>query len=187
MGGAAKPAPPHSKLKAVQLLKTLVNGIERLSEWSGRITAFLLLAVASVIGYEVTLRYGFNSPTIWGTQLAQMLFGTYAILGGAYALRHKTHVNMDALYARFSPRTKAILDLATSLVFFFAIAFLVWMGWVLAWQSFMQGEASVKTPWHQPIWPVKMMIPIGAILILLEGIAKFIQDLYFVITGRTLI
>jgi TRAP-type mannitol/chloroaromatic compound transport system permease small subunit len=158
-----------------------------LSEWSGKVTAFLLLAVAGVIGYEVTLRYGFGSPTIWGAQLAQMLFGTYAVLGGAYALRYRVHVNMDALYARFSPRTKAILDLVTSLVFFFAIAFLVWMGWVLGWQSFMQRETSVVTPWHQPIWPLKMMIPIAAVLILLEGISKFIQDLYFAITGRQLI
>ena len=168
------------------MLRRLVNGIEYLSEWSGKVTAFLLLAMAGVIGYEVILRYGLGSPTIWGAQLAQMIFGTYAVLGGAYALRYRAHVNMDALYGRFSPRTKAILDLVTSLVFFFAIAFLVWMGWVLGWQSVMQRESSVQTPWHQPIWPVKLMIPIGAVLILLEGIAKFIRDFYLAVTGKEL-
>ena len=169
------------------MLKLLVNGIEFLSEWSGRVTAFLLLAMAGVIGFEVTVRYGFDSPTIWGTQLAQMIFGTYVVLGGAYALRYGVHVNMDALYARFTPRKKAVLDVVTSMAFFFAIGFLLWMGVVLGWESMMKGEYSEVTPWHQPIWPVKLMIPIGALLILLQGLAKFIRDLHLAIAGRELV
>lgn len=169
------------------MLKLLVNGIEFLSEWSGRVTAFLLLAMAGVVGFEVTVRYGFDAPTLWGTQSAQMIFGAYVVLGGAYALRYRSHVNMDALYARLTPRKKAIVDLATSLVFFFALSFLLWMGWVLGWESMMKGEYSEVTPWHQPIWPVKLMIPIAAVLIALQGLAKFIRDLHFAITGSELV
>jgi TRAP-type mannitol/chloroaromatic compound transport system permease small subunit len=169
------------------LLRLILNSIERLSEWSGRVTAFLLLALAGVIGYEVTVRYGFDSPTIWGTQLAQMLFGTYVVLGGAYALRYRVHVNMDAIYARFSPRTKAIVDLVTSMAFFFAIAFLLWQGVILGWEATMKWETSVVTTWRQPIWPVKLMIPIGALLIFLQGLAKFIRDFCLAITGKELL
>jgi len=165
----------------------LVNGIDRLSEWSGRIVAFLVLPMAAVIGYEVTVRYVFGAPTVWGTQLAQMLFGTYAVLGGAYALRYGAHVNMDAVYERLASRKKAILDLITSMAFFFAVVFLLWMGGILAWEAMIKGETSVITPWHQPIWPVKLMIPIAALLILLQGLAKFIRDFHLAVTGRELL
>jgi len=143
--------------------------------------------MAGVIGYEVAVRYGFDSPTIWGTQLAQMIFGTYVVLGGAYALRYRVHVNMDAIYARLSPRKKATIDVVTSMAFFFAIGFLLWQGGILAWEAVMKWETSVVTPWRQPIWPVKLMIPIGALLILLQGLAKFIRDFHLAITGRELV
>ena len=142
--------------------------------------------MAGVVGYEVTLRYGFDSPTLWGNPLAQMLFGAYAVLGGAYALRYHSHVSMDALYARFTPRVKAILDLITSLAFFFALSFLLWLGWSLGLESVMTLETSEVTPWHQPIWPVKLMILIAAVLIVLQGLAKFIRDFHIAVTGREL-
>ena len=33
-------------------------------------------------------------------------------------------------------------------------------------------------------WPVKLMMPIGAALILLQGVAKLIKDIVFVTRGR---
>ena len=57
---------------------------------------FLLLLV------EVIRRYVFNSPSVWGGELAQLLFGAYAILSGGVVLRENGHVNVDIIYANFT-------------------------------------------------------------------------------------
>jgi TRAP-type mannitol/chloroaromatic compound transport system permease small subunit len=106
------------------------------------------------------------------------------VLGG-YALYSKAHIAMDLLYGRWSPRTKAIVDVFTYLLFFFFIGALFWVGGEYAWKATLRLETS-RTAWHPPIWPFKLMIPVGALLFLIAGVAKFIRDLYMAITGKEL-
>jgi len=40
------------------------------------------------------------------------------------------------------------------------------------------------TFWAPPVYPIKTLIPISALLFLLQGIAKFIRDFKIVISGQ---
>ena len=62
--------------------------IGNISEWTGKIMAYLVIVVAFLILYEVVARTVFNTPTIWSQMTSAMAFGSYAVLGGAYALRY---------------------------------------------------------------------------------------------------
>ena len=37
-----------------------------LSDWVGRVTAWLTLGIIGVLLYEVVARYVLNAPTVWG-------------------------------------------------------------------------------------------------------------------------
>jgi len=164
-------------------VRAVLHFVDTINERFGKIISFLVVGMMGTVTVEVVLRYGFNSPTLWAHETAQFLYGSYCILGGAYVLLHKAHVNMDIMYARLSLRKRAIIDLVTSSLFFLFIGVMLWHGVAFASKSVAILEAT-NTPWAPPVWPIKLMLPLAALLILLQGIAKFARDLETAVTGR---
>ena len=164
-------------------LKTFLTYIDAISDWSGKGVAYLILPGIIILSWEVVSRYVFNNPTMWAHGTSQRIFATYYILAGAYVLRHDQHVTVDIVYNRLSLRKRAILNLIGGIFFFIFCGVLLWKGIDFAWTSMSQLEPD-ETPWRAPLYPFKMMIPLGAFLILLQGLAKFIRDLATAITGR---
>jgi TRAP-type mannitol/chloroaromatic compound transport system permease small subunit len=164
-------------------MKRFLHTIDRINEKTGKAISYLILFLVGVILYEILVRYLFNSPTIWAHETSQMIYGAYVILLGGYVLQRGGHVNVDILYHRFKPRTRAIIDLFTWLLFFYFCGLLLWKGGEMAWDSFKVLETE-PTAFAPPVYPIKMMIPLGALLILLQGLAKFIRDFNLVISGK---
>ncbi|MBA7704839.1 hypothetical protein ES703_113661 [subsurface metagenome] len=157
--------------------------IDNLSDWTGRVSSFLIVALAFVVFYEVVARYIFNRPTVWAFETSAMLFGAYIIFGGAYTLYVRGHVNMDVFHERLSSRKKAIIDVITFCFFVLFCGALVWKGWGSAWRSLTIWEHSGSI-WNPPITPIRLILPIGAFLLLLQGLAKFVRDAITMVTGR---
>ncbi|MCK4723891.1 MAG: TRAP transporter small permease subunit, partial [Dehalococcoidia bacterium] len=102
---------------------------------------------------------------------------------GAYVLRHKGHIRMDIFYEPLSLRKRAVIDSITASFFFLFMVLLIWQGWVLAEWAIKTGKVT-DSMWHPILWPIKLAIPIGGFLLLFQGIADFIRNLYFAIHGR---
>ncbi len=164
-------------------MKRLFNVIDRTNELLGKAISYLIVVLIGVIFYEIFVRYLFNSPTIWAHEISQMIYGVYVILLGGYLQQRGGHVNVDILYHRFTPRTRAIIDLFTWLLFFCFSGVLLVKGWEMAWDSFLYRETD-STAFAPPIYPLKMMIPLGALLLLLQGLVRYIADLRLAITGK---
>jgi TRAP-type mannitol/chloroaromatic compound transport system permease small subunit len=163
-------------------LKLFIKIIDALNEWVGRILSYFLFAFFVLLFIEVILRYFFNSPTVWANELAQMLFGAYAILGGGYILLTGGHVNVDIVYTRFSAKTRAVIDILTSVLFFLFCGMLLIYGGSLAWDSLSRFEHS-QSAWNPPLYPAKLMIPLAAALLILQGITKLIRD-FMILLGK---
>jgi TRAP-type mannitol/chloroaromatic compound transport system permease small subunit len=157
--------------------------IDRINEKIGQAVSFLIVILGLVILYEIIARYLFNRPTIWVHETAQMIFGAYAILLGAYALRRGAHVNVDILYGRFNPRTRSVIDLFTWVLFYIFCGLILVKGWEMAWDSYRMGETE-STSFAPPLYPIKMMIPLGALLILLQGLTKTVKDFILAFRGK---
>ena len=142
-------------------------------------------AVISVFGYyyEVIARFVFNSPTNWLHESMFLMYGMQYMLAGAYAYQLDQHVRVDVFYAKFSPRGKAIADIITSVFFFIFVGTLLMTSYRFAADSVGNDEHSF-TEWAVQYWPVKLMMPIGAGLLLLQGVAKLFKDIVFVARGR---
>jgi len=147
------------------------------------VSGFIMLAMTLGVTYEVIMRYFFNAPTRWAFELNIYLLCACALLAGGYCLLQEGHVRVDILYVRFSPRTKAIIDLVTSILFFCLCIVLIWKGGEMAWESLVQGKHSSEAMgW--PLFPSQVMVPIGGVLIGLQGVAKWIRDLRVAIKGE---
>ncbi|MCV0396352.1 MAG: TRAP transporter small permease subunit [Rhizobiaceae bacterium] len=158
------------------MLKTFARVTGRINDLVGYVTAHLVLVMFVLLFCEVLFRYLWRQPTVWTGELSQMLFGVYALLGGGYLLARGGHVNVDIVYGAFPPRVKASIDVFTSILFFLFVAVLLWQGLSLASDSIARWERS-HSAWNPPIWPVKLAIPLAALLILLQGLVKLASDI----------
>lgn len=166
-------------------LARIVHRLDAISEWSGRVLVGLVFVMMVALMYEVIARHVFNSPTSWALELATMTWGAYGVLAGAYILLYHGHIANSILYERWSKRRKAIVDSITfPLVVLFAV--------VLLWKGMHYGIMSVAalehshSVWGPPVYGWKLAVPVGAFLLLLQGISKFIRDLVFAIRNQEL-
>jgi TRAP-type mannitol/chloroaromatic compound transport system permease small subunit len=97
------------------------------------------------------------------------------MVGGAYALVYDSHVKVDVLYMHWSPRTRAIMDLIMSPIFFIGIVAIVYVGGMWTIRAIAGGVTSGST-WDPDIWPMRFMIFLGAFLLFIQGLAKSIRD-----------
>ena len=164
-------------------LRFFLQAVDTINEWTGKIVAWLIIPMVLLATYEVILRYVFNRPTIWVWEVNQWLMAGLTILMGGYILLKGGHVVVDVFVVKLSPRTRAMVDLVTSVLFFISIGLLLWGGTSQALESLAKREAS-GTIFRGPIYIVKMAWPLGVFLLLLQGAAKFIRDLITVIQGE---
>lgn len=168
----------------MSILDRLFNAVDFVSLWSGKAVALLLLPVAGVMVFEVISRYVFNAPTIWSTEVVVMLAGTLYIIGGAYTQYLRGHISVDTLYDYLSPRWKTITRVLIHFpLFCLYVGILLWVGTDFALDSMLENEHSGSL-WNPIIWPYKLVIPIGALLILLQGTVQFLRDVRALVTGE---
>jgi len=167
-------------------LKGFVIGVHKLNDFIGSYVSLLIYPMIGFLVWEVFMRYFLNQPTLWAQELSVLLYAVYFLLGGSYALLWGAHINMDIIYKRLSIRKKAILDLVTWMFFYFFCGVIFWEGFKFAWISVEMLEHS-SSVWEPPIWPVKVCIPLGGFLILLQGLSKTMRDLHIILTGHDLI
>jgi TRAP-type mannitol/chloroaromatic compound transport system permease small subunit len=156
--------------------RSWLEWIDVINEWAGRILSFFILPMTVITVIEVILRYVFNRPTIWAWDINIMILGAFTVMTGGYVLLKEGHVAMDIFASRFSLRVRAVIALVTSLLFFFSIGLLLWQSGVAGWESFLMRE-QLNSIWSPPLYPLKILWPIGVFLLLLQGVAKFIRDL----------
>jgi TRAP-type mannitol/chloroaromatic compound transport system permease small subunit len=163
-------------------VRNLLRAIDLVNEWVGRIVSLFIFPIIGAVIFEVLMRYFLRRSQLWVPETSVFLFGALFVLGGGYAYLHDAHVRLDAVYERFSPRSKAIADVITSWFSFLFCVILIWKGAAMAWDSFITLERS-PSAFAPLLFPLKMLIPIGSVLFLLHGLTKFIRDLLFLWSG----
>jgi TRAP-type mannitol/chloroaromatic compound transport system permease small subunit len=168
-------------------LAKLLKALDRVSIVSGKIVAWMILPMSMSLVYEVVARYVFNAPTIWASDISQILYGMFFMLGSAYALQRQQHIRTDFLYGRWSARTRGLVDAACYIGLYFpALIFFLWVGSEFAYRSFLFNEKIVTSPWMPIIWPLKLAIPISTALLLIQGLSELAKSVFVAKTGISL-
>ena len=165
-------------------VQSFLHAIDGVSTWVGKATAWLIVALMSVVCIEVFKRYIMNMPTAWIFDLDNMLYGTLFMMCGAYTLAAAGHVRADFVYIYLKPRAQAGLDLALYFLFFIpGILGLIYAGYDYAALSWHIGEHSTVTAEGPPVYPFKTVIPLAGILVMLQGLAEIVRCIECLRTG----
>jgi TRAP-type mannitol/chloroaromatic compound transport system permease small subunit len=157
-------------------MKRVILGIDQLSKTVGHAFAWCIVILTLGTSYEVFVRYLLNNPTSWAFDFSYLMYGAVFYMAGAYTLSRGGHVRADMFYRLWRPRTQAAVELVLYVIFFFpGIVALMYSGWLYGYDSARIFEVSVNSPAGIPIWPLKMMIPFGAGLIALQGLAEVLR------------
>ena len=155
------------------MINRLIYGIDQLSRMVGHAFAWCILILTFGTSYEVFVRYVLDNPTSWAFDMSYIMYGALFFMAGAYTLSRNGHVRGDFLYRLWRPRAQAIVELTLYLLFFFpGVLALVYAGWGYGTEALKIREVSVNSPVGIPVWQLKMLIPIGATLLALQGLAE---------------
>ena len=162
----------------------LIRAVDRVSYFSGKAFAWLIVALTFVVSIEVFKRYILNAPTAWIFDFNNMLYGTLFMMCGAYTLAQAGHVRADFIYIYMKPRGQAALDLTLYLLFFMPCMLgLIYAGGGFAADSWRIGEHSTVTAEGPPIYHFKTVIPVAGVLVMLQGLAEIVRCLVCLRTG----
>lgn len=159
----------------------LVRLIDAISEWSGRISAWLILCMVLLVCYDVFMRYTFNTTSVALQELEWHLFALTFLLGAAYTLKHDDHVKVDIIYHTrwINPRRKAYLGIIGGLLFLLPFCVLIiYSSYPFVHNAFIQNEGSPDPGGLPYRWLLKAAIPLGFFLLLLQGIADILRNLF---------
>ena len=146
--------------------------IKTVIETTGRVCSLLILVIMAVITFEVVSRYLFNAPTSWAWLINKQLFGVFVLVGGSYALIHKSHIQIEMVYEHFPGKVKALVRWLTLLAALCFLGGLLWKSALMAAFAWQAGEKATGV-FKLPLYPLKLFMPVSVSLFILGCIAVY--------------
>jgi len=186
-------------------MRAYIRAIDRMNRAIGRIAMYLIFVLMGVLIWS-SVSKTLLSPSLWTLETAQFVMVAYFVLGGPYSIQLGSNVRMDLFYGDWSPRTKAMVDAVTIffLLFYLGVLFtgavsstayalgyfgmepfaffgdlavtLVTDGWAAAQGKLGFLEVS-PTAWRPQLWPIKVVLCVGVLLMILQCVAELFRDL----------
>src|SRR5687767_9146176 len=155
----------------------MLGAIERMTDWIGRATSWLVLAIVLLMATNVVLRYLFSYGSVWAQELEWHLLAPLILFGIAYALLKGEHVRVDVLYAGFSERNKERVNLTSAVLCLAVSVIVVYVSIHYVEQSYVINEQSADPGGLTHRWVLKAMIPAGFVLLALQSVAEIVKGL----------
>ncbi len=161
----------------MSLLLALARLIDAINEKIGLAVSWALLLAVLICAGNAIVRYTFNMSSNAWLEIQWYLFAAMFLLAGAYTLKRNEHVRIDVIVGRFSRRTQIIIDIFGFAIFLLPVSLLIlYFSIPFAMESLRNQEVSSNAG-GLILWPAKMLIPIGFILLILQGFSELIKRL----------
>ncbi len=168
----------HPSSSREVVMKKFVRAVDAFNDFFGKYISLLIVPLVIVVVYEVIARKIFRSPTVWAFEMTVYLYGAHFLLGSAYTLLYDRHVRIDIISQSFPRKVRLWLSIITFLVIFVPFvgtlsyaavlyAAHAWAIWEYSWSA-----------WKPPLYIYKTVMPVGLILLFIQGLANFIRDIY---------
>lgn len=179
------------------MLTVIIKRIDSLQKLLGGISSSLLIGLVILMAYNVIARKVFSASSLGLEELTWHFYSAIFLLGIPYALKSDTHVRVDLLFERFSPRTQAKIDLVGTLVFLIpSCLIIIWAGWHFTCAAYQLGHQpdSVSSFFTQLVstgigektqdpggllnrWIIKGVIPLSFVFLLLAAIRVALEKI----------
>ena len=145
----------------------------------GKIFGWLVLIAVLVSSVNATLRYAFDISSNAWLELQWYLFSAVFLLCAPYTHLRNEHIRIDIIYNRFSKKTRTLIDIFGGLFFLLPMAIIILeMSLNMVQDSYVRGEVSGNAGGLLR-WPVKILIPIGFLLLSLQGLSEIVKRIAF--------
>ena len=150
-----------------------MNYYNKLVKYSGYLASALFIAIGFIVSYEVIMRYLFNSPTIWVNEVSRFLqiWATYLAL--TYSFHKQDFIRITVIYDRLNENGKKILDFISFIFILIFSSFVVYFGWLIAYDSLKVGRTS-STILDVPSFLTELAIPLCFAFLVLRVILEVI-------------
>ena len=175
-GGASAGMPPW--------MAATVGAIDGFSRRVGLVVCWMTLPVFLAMVYEIFVRYAFTAPTLWAYDFSRMMCGAMFMLGAGHALMRGVHIRADFLYRHWPARVRGTVDAALYLALYFpALVLFFWFSGDYFLDAFNRGERVDDTAWRPLAWPARAAMPLGAALLIVQGVSETLKAFHAAATG----
>ena len=158
-------------------LLSLSRAIDLMNEWIARVVAWLVLvAVLISAGNAISRKLFSVSSNAW-LELQWYLFGAVFMLGAAWTMKRNEHVRVDVLSSRLRKPVRDRIEIFGLIVFFAPFALLhIYHSGPFFLSSWRQQEMSANAG-GLILWPAKLLIFVGFVLLGLQGLSELIKKI----------
>jgi TRAP-type mannitol/chloroaromatic compound transport system permease small subunit len=159
-------------------MNKIILTIDKINTKIGHAVSWLSLILVLVIIADVFMRYAFNYSSAASFELEWHLFAILFLISAGWTLLEDKHVRVDVFYHRFSPKKKALVNLIGVLLMLLPLCYVgIIEGWKFVANAYAVGETSPDPGGLPARYIVKAMIPIGFILLGLQGISLVLKSI----------
>ncbi len=164
------------------MLLRLETLFDRFSDVMGWVAGVLNLLMLVNVFYDAIMRYFFNTGSIAMQEMEWHLFAMVFLFGIAYGLKEDGHVRVDVLYDRFTPRNKAIVNIAGTLFFLLPLSLLIIEGsvWYVQ-EAYTSGEISGDPGGLPHRWLIKLVIPASFVFLVVSAIGFILHNVNIIL------
>lgn len=163
-----------------------MNHIDLIIKRIGQLTSWLSLLMVVVMVSIILLRSLFDLGWIWLQEIVVWMHASLFMLGAAWTLQTNKHVRVDIFYTDFSPHTKALVDFIGGLLLLIPFCcFIIWVSFHYVQQSWIISEASREAGGLPALYLFKTLIPVFALLLILQAVSLLYKNLLAMRSPRT--
>lgn len=175
--------------------RPITGWIDWINDWAGKILCLLMVPLIGVVVIEVISRNAFGimasydwddtartlglGPTQFAYDISRMISGVLFMGAAGYGLMRGVHIRADFIYRNWSAKTQATVDATLYMVFFIPsmlfFTIIASQFWELAFRT---GETAFDSPWEPLLWPARLAMPVGGLLLLLQGFPELFRALH---------
>ena len=162
------------------ILLKIISIIDAFTECTGKFISIFVIILVLLVGYDVSMRYLFNSGSIAIQELEWHLFSIILLLGSAYTLKHDEHVRLDIFYSSklINDKVRIWFDVLGTLLILLPFCLLIIVSaWPFVTQAYIHNEISPDPGGLPARWLIKAAIPLGFFFLLIRGIAEALKKL----------
>ena len=172
--------------------RPIAGSIDVINDWAGKVLCLLMIPLIGVVVFEVISRnafaimssYGWDDiaraigigPTVFAYDISRMISGVLFMGAAGYGLMRGVHIRADFLYRNWSDKTQATVDAVLYIAFFIPsmlfFSIIAAQYWELAYRT---GETAFDSPWQPLLWPARLAMPVGGLLLLLQGFPELFR------------
>lgn len=163
----------------MKLCLAVSRAIDWLNEQVGRLCYWLVLVAVLISSGNAIVRYTLDKSSNAWLEVQWYLFSVVFLFCAGYTLLHNRHVRIDIVSGLFSIRVRTWIEIFGTLFFLLPMAVIIgWLSWPVFVDAYVHHEVSTNAG-GLIVWPARLMVPIGFLLLLLQGISELIKRIAF--------